>query len=343
VSAATRPAATAARKRPAKKSPSKKTAAKKTTAKKATAKKATTAKKTTAKKAPAKQTTTTRSRQKAGDGSTLRAVRDASVKADDDLSLRDAEYVGKWLPILRLVVKTWYRSEVRDIDRVPAEGGALLVSNHSGGLIAMDVPIIAVAFHDHFGTDRPLYTLAHDLLFSGSIERSIRRAGFVEATRSNAAAVLRRGAVTIVFPGGDYDTFRPVWAATRIDFGGRKGYVRTALEADVPIVPVVSHGGQEDQIHLWRGERIANLLRLPQLLRTSYAPVTIGFPFGLTFGFPPNLPLPTKIVTQVLEPIDVRAEFGDDPDVAGVDREIRRRMQRALDELARKRRFPVIG
>jgi 1-acyl-sn-glycerol-3-phosphate acyltransferase len=271
-------------------------------------------------------------------------VPDALVEpADDDLALRDAEYVGKWLPLLRLVVKTWYRSEVRNIELVPPEGGALIVSNHSGGMIAMDVPIIAVAFHDRFGTDRPLYTLAHDLLFTGSIEQSVRRAGFVEATRSNAAAVLRGGAVTIVFPGGDYDTFRPVWAAGQIDFAGRKGYVRTALEADVPIVPVVSHGGQEDQIHLWRGERIAKLLRLDKLLRTAYAPVTIGFPFGLTFGFPPNLPLPTKIVTQVLEPIDIRAEFGDDPDVAAVDREIRNRMQRALDELARTRRFPVIG
>lgn len=363
----TRPSATAARKRPtaktakktakktatktAKKTSAKRTATKKT-ARKATTRKAaakkTAAKKTTkkaatpraaAQRAAARRTVTTRTTPTR---STLSVVPDA-VEPDDDLSLRDAEYVGKWLPILRLVVKTWYRSEVRDIDRVPAEGGALLVSNHSGGLIAMDVPIIAVAFHDHFGTDRPLYTLAHDLLFSGSIERSVRRAGFVEATRSNAAAVLRRGAVTIVFPGGDYDTFRPSWAASKIDFAGRKGYVRTALEADVPIVPVVSHGGQEDQIHLWRGERIARLLGLEKLLRTAYAPVTIGFPFGLTFGFPPNIPLPTKIVTQVLEPVDIRAEFGEDPDVAEVDREIRNRMQRALDGLARERRFPVIG
>jgi 1-acyl-sn-glycerol-3-phosphate acyltransferase len=346
----TRPPATAARKRPAaKKTAAKNTAARKsavtrTPVKKATAKQAAakqaSSKKTAAKKAPARKTVTKRTTPSR---STLSVVPDDALEADDDLSMRDAEYVGKWLPILRLVVKTWYRSEVRDIERVPGEGGALMVSNHSGGLIAMDVPIIAVAFHDHFGADRPLYTLAHDLLFTGSIEQSIRRAGFVEATRSNASAVLRRGAVTIVFPGGDYDTFRPVWAATKIDFAGRKGYVRTALEANVPIVPVVSHGGQEDQIHLWRGERIARMLRLDKLLRTAYAPVTIGFPFGLTFGFPPNLPLPTKIVTQVLEPIDVRAEFGDDPDVEAVDREIRRRMQRALDALARERRFPVIG
>ena len=61
----------------------------------------------------------------------------------------------------------------------------------------------------------------------------------------------------------------------------------------------------------------------------------MGFPFGFTFGVPPNLPLPTKIVTQVLDPIDVGAEFGDDPDVDEVDRVVRARMQAALDELAR--------
>ena len=58
---------------------------------------------------------------------------------------------------------------------------------------------------------------------------------------------------------------------------------------------------------------------------------------------PVNVPLPTKIVTQVLDPIDVVAEFGEEPDVARVDEEIRRRMQVALDELAAQRRFPVLG
>ena len=176
-----------------------------------------------------------------------------------DLDLRDPSLVAKVLPFLRLVMKRWFRSEVRDIDRIPAEGGVLIVSNHSGGLMPMDVPIIAVAFHDQFGAERPLYTLAHDMLFTGSIETTMRRAGFVEATRENAAAVLERGAVTIVFPGGDYDSFRPTLKQNVIDFAGRTGYVRTALAAGVPIVPVVSIGGQEQQLFLWRGEILAKL------------------------------------------------------------------------------------
>ncbi|MDQ4053789.1 MAG: acyltransferase family protein [Actinomycetota bacterium] len=262
---------------------------------------------------------------------------------EPDLSLRDAEYVGRWMPLLRLAVRRWFRSDVRGIENVP-DGGALIVSNHSGGLIAMDVPIIAVAFHDHFGMERPLYVLAHDLLFvSPQSDRAFRRAGFLEASRKNAAAVLRSGGVTILFPGGDYDVFRPTRFANTIDFNGRTGYVRTALESDVPLVPVVSIGGQESQLVLWRGELLARLLQLDKLLRTKYMPVAFGFPFGLTFAFPPNLPLPTKIVTQVLEPIDVRAEFGETPDIAEVDEVVRGRMQAALDELARQRRFPVLG
>lgn len=258
------------------------------------------------------------------------------------LEHRDGQYVQSVLPLLRLVVKLWFRSEVEGIENVPATG-ALLVSNHSGGLIAMDVPVLAVAFHDHFGPDRPLYVLAHDLLFTGAANDVMRRAGFLPASRENALAALRAGGVTVVFPGGDHDAFRPWWERNRIDFAGRTGYVRTALEAGVPIVPVVSIGGQEDQIHLSRGELLARLLGLEKRLRTRYLPVTLGFPFGLTLAFPPNLPLPTKIRTRVLEPIDLQETFGDEPDVAEVDRVVRTRMQAALDDLARRRRFPVLG
>jgi 1-acyl-sn-glycerol-3-phosphate acyltransferase len=255
---------------------------------------------------------------------------------------RDGEFVARLMPMLRMVVKLWFRSTVHGIENVP-EGGALMVSNHSGGLIAMDVPVLAVAIFDHFGDERPVFCLAHDLLFTGLANVAMRRAGFVPASRANAASVLRRGGVTIVFPGGDHDAFRPTSERNKIDFDGRMGYVHTALEADVPIVPAVSIGGQEDQIHLSRGELIAKLFGLEKRLRTRYVPVTFGFPWGLTLAFPPNLPLPTKIETRVLEPIDIRKEFGDEPDVVQVDRVVRTRMQEALDDLAQSRRFPVLG
>lgn len=258
------------------------------------------------------------------------------------LSGRSPTALGAALPFLRLAMKGYFRAEVRDMCRVP-DGGALLVSNHSGGLMPMDVPVIAVGFAEEFGAERPLYCLAHDLLFTGVAGPVMRSFGFVPATREVAHEILTSGAVTIVFPGGDYDTFRPSNKANVIDFNGRTGYVRTAVRAGVPIVPVVSIGGHEDQLHLTRGEWIGRRLGMNRFMRSDLFPISIGFPFGVTGAVPPNLPLPTKIVTQVLDPIDVEAEFGTDPDFTEVDGEIRRRMQEALDDLARQRRFPVLG
>jgi len=276
--------------------------------------------------------------------STVRTIEPANETTPvAEAGARDPEFLERVMPLLKLAVKGWFRSDVQGIEKVPAEGGALLVSNHSGGLLAMDVPIIAVAFAEKFGLDRPLYTLAHDMLFVGPLKYVMKRSGLVPADRKTAEQVLRSGAVTIVFPGGDYDAFRPTAAANTIDFAGHTGYVRAALEADVPLVPIVSIGGQEVQLFLSRGEGLMDRFGMGKLMRTKIAPITFGFPFGFSLGVPPNFPLPAKIQTRVLEPIDIRAEFGEDPDIAEVDRVVRERMQTALDELAAERRFPVLG
>ena len=153
---------------------------------------------------------------------------------------------------------------------------------------------------------------------------------------------LRDGAVVLVFPGGDFDSYRPTFTENVVDFNGRKGYVRTAIESGVPIVPMVSIGAQETQLFLARGDSIARRLGLHRL-RAEILPISVGFPFGLSVFFPPNLPLPSKIVTRVLDPIDIVAEFGENPDIEMVDLHVRAVMQKALDELARERRFPVLG
>ena len=179
-------------------------------------------------------------------------------------------------------------------------------------------------------------------VFIGPLGNLLRRAGVIEASRENAGDALRSGAVVLVFPGGDYDSYRPTLTENVVDFNGRTGYVRTAVETGVPIVPMVSIGGQETQMFLARGDSIARRLGLTRA-RMEILPVSIGFPFGLSVLFPPNLPLPAKIVTRVLDPIDVVAEFGDDPDIDEVDLHVRAVMQVALDDLARERRFPVLG
>jgi 1-acyl-sn-glycerol-3-phosphate acyltransferase len=254
----------------------------------------------------------------------------------------DPAFTERVMGMIRPVIKGWHRADVRGLDNFPP-GGALVVANHSGGLFAMDVPVFATGFYEKFGYDRPVYTLSHDILFAGPTGDLLKRTGFIPASHENADEALRTGGVVVVFPGGDYDVYRPSLSANKIDFGGRTGYVRAALNAGVPIVPSVSIGGQENQLFLTRGEWLAKTLRLDKLLRAKILPISFGFPFGLSAVVPVNVPLPTKIVTQVLAPIDIVAEFGEDPDVDEVDAHVRHVMQQALDVLGRERRLPVIG
>jgi 1-acyl-sn-glycerol-3-phosphate acyltransferase len=204
------------------------------------------------------------------------------------------------------------------------------------------VLIFACAFYRAFGYDRRLHTLGHDALFVGPLGKWSARIGLIRANRRNAASALRSGGVVLNFPGGVYDAYRPTRAENVIDFNGRTGYVKTAFAAGVPIVPMVSIGGQESQLFITRGTWLAKRLGLNRL-RSDILPVTFGFPFGLSVLLPANMPLPTKIVTRVCAPVDVAARFGPDPDIAEVDGFVRSDMQSALDELARERRFPVLG
>jgi 1-acyl-sn-glycerol-3-phosphate acyltransferase len=268
------------------------------------------------------------------------------------LSATDIEpgEMSKWDPGLtervmgwiRPIIKGYHRAEVRGLESFPP-GGALVVSNHSGGLFAMDVPVFATGFYEQFGYDRPVYTLSHDVIFTGPTGEFFRRTGFIRANHENADEALRSGGVVVVFPGGDYDVYRPTLSENVIDFDGRTGYVRAAINAGVPIVPTVSIGGQESQLYLSRGMGLAKALRLDKLMRVKILPISVGFPFGLSAVLPVNVPLPTKIVMHVLEPIDVIAQFGEEPDIDAVDAHVRRVMQKALDGLAKERRLPVIG
>ncbi|MBS9533286.1 1-acyl-sn-glycerol-3-phosphate acyltransferase [Mycobacterium sp. M1] len=246
------------------------------------------------------------------------------------------------MSFLRPLIKGYHRSEVRGLESFP-NGGALVVSNHSGGMFAMDIPVFATGFYGKFGYDRPIYTLSHDILFTGLTADFFTKTGFIPANHENADEALRSGGVVVVFPGGDYDAYRPTLSENTIDFDGRKGYVRAAINAGVPIVPTVGIGGQESQFYLSRGTGLAKFLGLDKAMRAKIMPISFGFPFGLSAVLPLNLPLPTKIVMQVCEPIDIVAQFGEDPDIDEVDAHVRSVMQAALDKLAAERRFPIIG
>jgi 1-acyl-sn-glycerol-3-phosphate acyltransferase len=261
-----------------------------------------------------------------------------------DLDERDPDYIRETLPRLWLAASLYFRGEVRGLGNIPEEGPVLLVGNHSGGNLTPDTHVFTLAFCAYFGVERRFYQLAHNLVLSMPGLGMLRKYGTVAASPENARKALESGAALLVYPGGDYEVHRPVWEANKVDFDGRKGFIRLALEHDVPIVPVVSIGGQETSLFLSRGENLAKLLQLDKLFRLKVLPISLAIPWGLNVGdMLGHLPLPSKITTEVLPPIHLRDEFGPDPDLDEVYGHVIRVMQETLDALAAERRFPVLG
>jgi 1-acyl-sn-glycerol-3-phosphate acyltransferase len=152
------------------------------------------------------------------------------------------------------------------------------------------------------------------------------------------------GAALLVYPGGDHETYRPSWESAKIDFAGRTGFVRLALEHRTPIVPVVAIGGQETALFLGQGRQIAELLRLDRLLRVKVFPAQIGPPYGVTvMDLPGRIPLPAKITIRALPRIDLHERLGPDADEDEAYELVTGTMQRALDKLDEERRLPVVG
>jgi 1-acyl-sn-glycerol-3-phosphate acyltransferase len=201
-----------------------------------------------------------------------------------------------------------------------------------------------LAFSAYFGVERPLYTLAHNLVLSFPGLSFLRKFGTVAASPENAEKALQAGAPVLVYPGGDWEVHRPFWERNKVDFAGRKGWIQLALDQDVPIVPVVAIGGQETSLFLSRGDRLARLLMLDRAFRLKVLPISLALPWGLNVGdFLGHIPLPSKIVVETLPPIDLHKEFGPAPDVDEIYAHITRLMQDTLDALAAERRLPVIG
>jgi 1-acyl-sn-glycerol-3-phosphate acyltransferase len=261
----------------------------------------------------------------------------------NDLDAWDPDYIRRLLPAWRAVMGTYFRGEVRGLDNIPEEGPALLVGNHSGGTLIADTFVFAGEFYEHFGPDRRFHQLAHDIA-ARMPGTGISRWGTVAASHDNARAAFEKGAPVLVYPGGDYETFRPTWHSDRIEFGGRKGFIKLALEHGVPIIPVVAIGGQETALFVTRGERAARATRWADLTRIKVLPVAFAPPFGVTLmDLPTRLPLPAKITIEVLPPIDLTERFGADPDHEEVYDEVTSEMQEALTGLQDERTVPVVG
>jgi 1-acyl-sn-glycerol-3-phosphate acyltransferase len=272
-------------------------------------------------------------------------VTGADGPPNDPFDARDPEYIRATLPWLRTLSQVYFRADVSGLDRIPASGPVLLVGNHSGGTMIADTFVFAQAFYDRFGPARRFNQLAHDLVFKTvGLRTLVQRYGTVPASPENMARALDEDAALLVYPGGDEDSFRPSWETGDVDFAGRTGFVKLALEHGVPIVPVVALGGQETALFLGRGNRLAQGLQLNRLARLKVLPFVLGPPFGVTvLDFPGRIPLPSKITIRIMPPIDLRKELGRNPALEDGYRLVTGRMQRTLTRLNNQRRIPVVG
>ena len=259
-----------------------------------------------------------------------------------ELEARDPEFIRAQLPGMWLLTTIYFRAEVHGFERVPEDEPVLFVGNHSGGNMTPDSMVFMLAFNTYFGVERPIYALAHALVTSWPVVGKLAaKWGIITAGPEAAQEVLDTGASVLVYPGGDIETHRPWSARHEIRFDGRKGFLRLAKEAGVPIVPVVSVGGQDTYLPLTDGRRIARTLRLDKLARLKVLPVSLALPWGLNIGdFMGHLPLPAKIRQEVLDPIDVNEMFGDDADSDEAYEYVTGLMQEALTSLAALRVMP---
>lgn len=253
---------------------------------------------------------------------------------------RDPDFIREILPTLGALLDRWHDITVEGMERVP-EGPALFVGNHSGGLATPDMFALMVAYWRHFGADAPAYGLMHDLVFRlPIIGPAMARFGAVPAHPGTAVALLERGARVLVYPGGDLDAFRSHARRHEVVFGRRRGFIKVALRAGVPIVPVVGLGAHESFRVLTDGTELARRLHLKRFTRMEVLPVIVGLPWGIWAGPLPQLPLPVRMKLRVFEPLawpELGPEAANDPvQVERCGTEVLVVMQRALDDMTRE-------
>ena len=241
---------------------------------------------------------------------------------------------------------SFFFPEVRGVENVPRKGPVMVVGNHSGLFYMPDVFITGLSVVHRRGLEQPFYGLAYDLLFAiPGIERVLRGLGAIPAGHEQAEAALAQGALVLVYPGGDYEACRPWSERDRVEFEGHRGFVKLALRAQVPVVPVVAHGAHHTVVILSRGERLAHVLGIDRL-RIKVFPILLGPPFGITSALTPPLPLPAAITVEFLPALDW-ADIGpdgaeDEQVVEQCYREITGLMQGTLDRLRAEHPHPLL-
>jgi 1-acyl-sn-glycerol-3-phosphate acyltransferase len=235
------------------------------------------------------------------------------------------------LPFLRPLAEKWFRVEVRGIENIPETGSALIVANHSGTM-PLDGLITQLVVADN--TNRPLRTLAADLVFKTPFVGELsRKGGATLANNDDAERLLRQGNLVGVWPEGFKGLGKPFSERYKLQRFGRGGFVSAAMRTGVPIVPCSIVGAEEIY------PLVGNMASLARLVGVPYIPVTPFFPLLGPLGL---IPLPSKWLIEFGEPIrtdDFADGAADDPMlVFNVTDQVRETIQQTLYSLLMQRR-----
>lgn len=257
----------------------------------------------------------------------------------DPLRLSDVDEWGRSQNARDLLQKVydplyerWFRVEWEGFDKIPREGGGLIVANHAGAVPA-DAPSIMHGIEKRLG--RPVYGLADDMFKRiPFVNLAWSRLGGVQAHPDNAYRLLREQQQLItVFPEGNKGPGKTFDQRYQLRRFGRGGFVQIAMRAGVPIIPMAVVGSEEVMPILFKIPTLARALGLP------YFPITANMvllgPLGL-------VPFPAKIRIRVLDPVHLDVP-PDQPRysrsrVMDTSEEIRRSIQEALYDMLRARR-----
>jgi len=235
----------------------------------------------------------------------------------------------------------WFRAEVEGVENVPAEGGALLVSNHAGAL-PPDAAMIAKAIREEHPRPRDLYlTVEHFFKGYPGFSMLIPKIGGVAAHPANVHRLLYdEEQLVLVFPEGRKGTEKLYKDRYRLRRFGRGGFVEAAMRAEAKLVPLCVVGAEEAM------PAFAQVPLLQKLTGLIYFPITPTFPWLGPLGMMGYLPAKFKI--RFLEPIDM-ADLGgreaaqDKALVQTVAQEVRARIQENLRDMIGKRKSVWFG
>ncbi|HET8717931.1 MAG TPA: lysophospholipid acyltransferase family protein, partial [Nocardioidaceae bacterium] len=236
-----------------------------------------------------------------------------------------------FLAAIRPIAQKWFRVEARGVENIPTDGGALVVSNHSG-TIPVDGLVTAVTIHDHTG--RHLRPLGADLVFRLPVVAELaRKGGATLACNEDAQRMLSGGELVGVWPEGFKGIGKPYADRYKLQRFGRGGFVSAAMRTGVPIVPCSVVGAEEIY------PLVGNLPSLARLLGVPYIPITPLFPWLGPLGM---VPLPSKWLIEFGEPIRTDSYdegAADDPMlVFNVTDQVRETIQQTLYSLLMQRR-----